>query len=182
MLKSCEQNNNFVNFTTNITLHVLFLFTILSILFIKIISKLETDAINNELTNVISDSIENGYDKLNLNEKILIGDSIRYVDFKNLIELYDREDTTRRLNNKGIYRAIYITITMLIIIIVILLLVSKKLCNNVPIEFILKQNIIIFIGVGIIEYLFFKNIILEYVPVKPSFMMEYMVKKIQSTL
>jgi hypothetical protein len=182
MDKSCKKNTFFVNFVANISLHVLLLFTILSFLFIKIISKLETNTINNELSNVISDSIKDNYKNLNVTQKILINDSIKHIDFKNLIELYDREDTARRLNNDGIYKSIYITITLLVILLIIILLIARKLCNNVPIKHIFTENIIIFIGVGIVEFLFFKYIILKYSPVKPSYMMEYMIKKIQSTL
>lgn len=178
----CKPNKFFVDFAANISVHVLFLFTILSVLFIKIISKLETQTINDELSNIISESVENNFDKLNPEQKFLIHEGIKQIDFKNVIKLYDREDTARRLNNDGIYKSIYITIALLAAILIIILLISKKLCNNVPISFILKENIIIFIGVGIVEYMFFKHIILKYVPVKPSFMMDYMVKKIQSAL
>ena len=183
MLNSlCKPNNFFVDFSANISVHVLFLFTILSVLFIKIISKLETQTINDELSNIISESVENNFDKLKPEQQFLIHEGIKQIDFKNVIKLYDREDTARRLNNDGIYKSIYVAIALLAVILIIILLISKKLCNNVPISFILKENIIIFIGVGIVEYMFFKHIILKYVPVKPSFMMDYMVKKIQSVL
>jgi hypothetical protein len=176
----CNQNKFFVNFAANISVHVLFLFTILSILFIKIISKLETKTINDELSNIISDSVEDNYNKLNLDEKIAINEGIKHIDFQNIINLYNREDVTRKLNNDGIYKLIYITIALLVVILLLILLISKKLCNNVPISYILKENIIIFTGVGIVEYLFFKHVILNYIPVKPSFIMEYMSKKIKS--
>ena len=178
----CNQNRFFVDFAANISVHVLFLFAILSVLFIKIISKLETDTINDELSNIISESVENNFDKLKPEQQFVIHEGIKHIDFKNMITLYDREDTARRLNNDGIYKSIYVALALLAVILVIILLISKKLCNDVPISFILKENIIIFIGVGIVEYMFFKHIILKYVPVKPSFMMDYMVKKIQSVL
>lgn len=181
-LTNCKQKKSFVNFTANISVHVLFLFSILSLLFIKIISKLESNTINDELKNVIADSINDNYNRLNLNQKIIINEGVKHIDFKNLIKLYGTEDATKRLNNEGVYNSIYTAIILLIVILFIILLVSKKLCNNIPFKHILIENIIIFIGVGIIEYLFFKYIILKYIPVKPSFMMDYMVTKIQSVL
>ena len=181
-LLNCNQKKSFVNFTANISIHVLFLFSILSILFIKIISTLESDTINDELKNVIADSIDDNYNKLNQNQKLLINEGIKYVDFKNIIKLYDSEDVSRRLNNEGVYNSIYVAIASLIVILFIILLVSKKLCNNVPLKYILIENIIIFAGVGVVEYLFFKYIILKYIPVKPSFIIDYMIKKIQSVL
>ena len=179
-ISNCVQNKSFVNFTANISIHVLFLFTILSILFIKIISKLSADSINGELISIISDSIDDNYNKLNIDKKILLNEGFKFVNFKNIVNLYNDEDMARELNNKGIFNSIYIAIIFLIIIIFIILMVSKKLCYNIPIKQILITNIIIFIGVSIIEYMFFKHIILKYIPVKPSFMMDYMVKKIQS--
>ena len=181
-LLKCKQQKSFVNFTANISVHILFLFTILSVLFIKIISKLESQTINTELKTIISDSIDYNYNKLDLNQKILIKDGLKDVDLNKLIKLYNNENLTKELNNKGIYDSIYTAIILLIVILLIILLVSKRLCNNIPIKHILIENIIIFIGVGIVEYLFFKYIILNYIPVKPSFMMDYMVKKIQSVL
>jgi hypothetical protein len=181
-LLNCNQKKSFVNFTANISIHVLFLFSILTILFIKIISKLESDTINDELKNVIADLIDDKYNKLNQDQKLLINEGIKYIDFKNIIKLYDSEDVTRRLNNEGVYKSIYVAIASLIVILFIILLVSKKLCNNIPLKYILIENIIIFAGVGVVEYLFFKYIILKYIPVKPSFIMDYMIKKIQSVL
>ena len=179
---SCVQQKSFVNFTANISLHVLFLFSILSVLFIKIISHLESKTINDELTSVISDSSDDNYNKLDINQKLLLNNGLKFVNFKNVIKLYNGENTTRRLNNKGVFNSIYVAIILLIVILFIILIVSKKLCNNVPFKKILIENIIIFIGVGIVEFAFFKYIILKYIPVKPSFMMDYMVRKIQSVL
>jgi len=186
MIKSktlvCNRDQFFVNFTANVSLHVLLLFTVLSLLFIKIISKIESKTINSELTDIISDTIKNNYEKLDPEQQKLLSASIKHIDFKNIIELYSTEDTTRKLNNKDIFRSIYISIILLFTMLILILVISKKLCNNIPIKHMISENIIIFAVVCVIEYMFFKNIIMNYVPVKPSFMMQYMVNKVKSVL
>jgi hypothetical protein len=46
--------------------------------------------------------------------------------------------------------------------------ISKALCSKIDLSEILLENFIIFFFVGIIELLFFKFIILKYIPVYPS--------------
>ena len=70
---------------------------------IKIISKLETDTINDELSNIISESVENNFDKLKPEQQFLIHEGIKHIDFKDLnlpirIQLYIK---TKALINIG---------------------------------------------------------------------------------
>jgi hypothetical protein len=177
VLDSCKFRGQTVDFGINIYVHVLFLFIILSMLFIHIISKIESDAINNELSDLVSDGIQNNYTNLDNSNKEKIKSVLDMVDLNTLSKLYDRDDKTRKINNNNVFKSIHMSLAVLAIIFILVIVLNKALCHNVPLKHIIIENLIIFTGIGIVEFMFFKYIILKYVPTKPSFMLEYIVDR-----
>jgi len=173
VLDSCKFKGPTVDFGINIYVHVLFLFTILSMLFIHIISKIESDAINGELSDLVSDGIQNNYTKLDNSNKEKIKSVLDMVDLDTLSKLYDREDKTRKINNKNVFKSMYMALAVLVIVFILAIAINKGLCHKVPLKHIIVENLIIFTGIGVVEFMFFKYIILKYIPTKPSFMLEY---------
>jgi hypothetical protein len=178
----CKSKGDIINLSVNIYVQVLLLFTILSMLFIHVISKVETSAINNELQNIVSDNMIDRYKKLNNNDKQRVNSVLNMVDLNILDKMYDREDKTRIVNNKSVYYSIYIVLIMLVAIFIIVIALNKGLCHNVPLKHIIVENIVIFSCIGVVEFIFFKNIILKYVATKPSFMSQYIFQKVKETL
>jgi len=178
----CKSKGDIINLSVNIYVQVLLLFTILSMLFIHVISKVETSAINNELQDLVTDNMIDQYKKLNNDDKQRINSVLNMVDLNVLDKMYDREDKTRKVNNESVYKSIYIVLIMLVAIFIIVIALNKGLCHNVPLKHIIVENIVIFTCIGVVEFMFFKNIILKYVPTKPSFMGQYIFQKVKETL
>jgi hypothetical protein len=179
---SCISRGNDINLGINVYIQVLLLFTILSMLFIHVISKVETSAINDELQDLVSDNMIDNYQKLDNEDKQKIKSVLNLIDLNVLDKMYDKEDTARRLNNEGVYRSIYIALTLIVVAFIIGLALNKGLCHKVPLKHLITENIIIFSCIGVVEFMFFKHIILKYVPTKPSFMSQYIVQKVKQTL
>ena len=177
VLNNCKFRGPTVDFGINIYIHVLFLFTILSMLFIHIISKIESDAINDELSDLVSDGIQNNYTKIDNSNKEKLKSVLNMIDLNTLSKLYAREDKTRKINNNNVFKSIYMALAVLVIIFILVIALNKGLCHDVPLKHIIIENLIIFTGIGAVEFMFFKYIILKYIPTKPSFMIEYIVDR-----
>ena len=93
-----------------------------------------------------------------------------------LSKYYDRPDNLKNNNNNNIYKSMYMIITLFIIVFIIIIAISKLLCHTLPIKHILIENIIIFTGICIVEFVFFYYIILKFIPVKPSFIVSYVIE------
>jgi hypothetical protein len=178
----CKTRGNLINLSVNIYVQMLLLFTILSMLFIHVISKVETSAINDELQNLVTDNMIDQYKKLNNDDKQRMNSVLNMIDLNVLDKMYDRKDKTREVNNEGVYRSIYMVLILLVAIFIIVIALNKGLCHDVPLKHIIVENIAIFSCIGVVEFMFFKNIILKYVPTKPSFMGQYIFQKVKETL
>ncbi len=176
---SCTPHKFYLNFGVNIIVHIIFIFTILAFLFMLFISKISSNAINREITDLINENINKEIENLSPEQKKLMNSYIKKEELKKLSELYNEEDDTRRVNNFFVYSSMKITIVLLIIMLILIIATSKLLCHKLPLKNIFIENIIIFTGVGIIEFVFFKYIILKYIPVEPSFMSKYLLKTIK---
>jgi hypothetical protein len=70
-------------------------------------------------------------------------------------------------NNSLKYVSIAISVTILVLVFLIYFYYNYLLGKDIDISYILKENIIIFIFIGAIEFLFFKNIASKYIPIFP---------------
>jgi len=181
-VNSCKQNKFAINFSMNLFVHVIFLFTILSVLFMFVISKLSSDAINNELIDLVNDNVNNHYNNFNLEQKNVFKNLLNYIPLEKLSKFYAQPEKVRDTNNKHVFSSMKLTMLLLVILLVIIIVVSRLLCHQIPMKHIIIENLIIFAGIGVVEFLFFKNIILKYVPVQPSFIMSYLFNSVKNKL
>ncbi len=179
---SCKQNKFEINFSMNLFVHVIFLFTILSVLFIIIISKLSSDAINNELIELVNDNVNSHYKNLNEEQKNTFNKLLNFMPLDKMSKLYAQPEKVRETNNKHVFSSMKLTIFLLLLLLVIIVVVSRLLCHKIPMKHIIIENLIIFTGIGVVEFLFFKNIILKYVPVQPSFILSYLFDSVKNKL
>lgn len=154
------------NLLISVTLHVFLLFVFLSILFWIIISPTETKTFASELDKSIND--------------------IDYTlkapkEFKDyLLAIYDENNITQEKNNSMLF-LLNITIIVLLFVILITQITFHHLSGKtVQYGEIIVENIIILIFVGAIEFLFFKNIASNYIPVKPSYMTDVIKQNINN--
>jgi uncharacterized BrkB/YihY/UPF0761 family membrane protein len=169
----------------NIALHVTILFTILGSLFIFYISNIASTELNNHLIDIIDNyfnknsDILTKYNKTIYNQYNINNNTIDYNYYK---KIYSQPDLTRTLVNQQVIKNI-INVNILLVIITILftitLLITKNI-NYTEIKQLLFENIILFLIVGIIEFLFFTKIALKYVPAPPSLLLNSLITNLKN--
>lgn len=179
---NCSRNSNLFNFGANIYVHMVFLFTILSGLFIFAISKIISNSINDEITHLVNNNITDYYNNLNAQDKDNVNTVLKITPLELLSKYYSQDEKVRETNNKQLFKSLYMFITIFIIIFIVIYLSAKILCHPLPLKRILIENVVIFAGVGVVEFLFFYFIILKYIPTKPSFIITYILDTIKNKL
>jgi hypothetical protein len=183
-MESCQKSPKSFTLVNNVFLHVLILFTILSALFILYISKLTTDGINKEFINIVNNAFSptelskidsNGILKQNLKNI----DPVIFSTYINQFNNYPN-DLREEINLK-IKEEIFIVIGALILCCILINLIPIKFfkyCNGL--STLLLELLVAFSLVGFIEFWFFTNVAFKYIPVKPSFLNEYIETKLKS--
>lgn len=177
----CERKTETLNFSINVLVHVIFLFTVLSVLFVFVITKISTKTINEELSGLIEKSMESNIkisDEIKQNISEHFGGNV----IRKIAKMYDGEDKTRKYNNKLVISSITTTIITLGFVLLFAILTTKYLCYKIPLKHILIENVIIFSCIAVVEFIFFKYIILKYIPVKPSYIQQQLLESIDNKL
>lgn len=165
----CNESDHKINFAINIGIHVLILFCFLSVFFIMYISKLSKNAFDKEIKHPIEENIAKQFDKISPENKNKLKEVSKYLNFDNLINYYDDPTKDYTVNNKWLsVVTIIVNVSMLLLIVVAYVFVRKSCNQCVPIGSIIKENLIIFGFIGIVEFMFFKHIAIKFIPVKPS--------------
>lgn len=162
------------DYILNISVHVLILFTFLTIFFFVYVSKLSSDSINNALTHTIRTQMDTMLNKLDeLDTKIQKYD-IPWKDIdKMAIDISDKaQDDLPEIiaNNKKLKIQSFYMITFLFVVLIGIICYYKFYKKvDINLKYILVENLIFFIFIGIIEALFFIKIASKYIPVTPDF-------------
>jgi hypothetical protein len=142
----------------------------------KIKNKLsETITLQNNLIEQFENT-ENINDKLEIKEKIqqtfnTINELTNQIfPYDYYVNLFSKEDITRQSINNEVF--FYIKFTNILLIIFLGLftfyLVKTNAINSHQIKEICLENILTFMLVGLVEFLFFKNVAMKYIPTEPS--------------
>jgi hypothetical protein len=174
-----------IELTLNILLHVFILFCILSSLFWLIIRVQAEKAITNEIGNSIRESFEKMKQDFTPREKIIANRLA--VSHKSALEylhrVYSHPDPLTALNNTFLKSLNLLMISFIFISIVTMVTVLKYSCRiDAPVLAILKENLALFVCVGIVEAVFFKYIALKFIPTKPSLIVNVMFDSIKTKL
>lgn len=161
---SSDTKKKIINGVGDILLHCFLLFLFLTILFWVIISKTEKKAVN--------DQILNGID--NLNSKI---NNVPPALKSFLTNMYSKPNGYMENNNSLVLK---LNITILLMWFILLIVVATWTNSSGVANWprIILENVVILIGVGIVEFLFFKFVASKYVPVMPTFLID----EVQSVL
>ena len=164
----------------NILLHVLILFTILSVIFWLVISKVESKSITDELNN----NINNYLDTFNGNESMETFSNDFSEPLSVLENMYSDPDEVTETNNSWLFKTNMLYILILVVIIASILLTMRYTCGitDFPILHILKENMVIFLFIGIVEVWFFLNIGMKFIPTKPSMIVNNVKTNLSSKL
>ena len=180
---SCKESGFWIDLSTNVILHALILFLILSLLFWLYISKISSEAITNE----VNDNIDKAFTtyKASLTQEQLM--TIRtYVKnnpkiFTILQNIYSQPDAVQQTNNQWLQVFNISWITLLIVALCILLITLYLSCSVcVPIVHMIKENLVLFALIGVVEFLFFTKIALKYIPAPPSLIITSFLNRLQN--
>ena len=175
-----QQASIFTRSSVNILVHVIILFTFLSAFFFFYVSQIESDAFKSEVGVFIEKGINDMLDK---DPQMLDKIEALKPTITKLMKLYDKPMRSTVEHNINI--KLMATFSLLIlfgILLTIVLTVTFECHKNVSIGHILIENVIIFICIGIVEYMFFTKVAVKYIPVSPSIMVNTMFSTAKSTL
>ena len=153
----------------NILVHILILFVFLYLFFFLFISRIEEKTLNSQVDNLADNKIQSilrEIDKL---------DTKKYIDW-NMIkqkaeeELADDENVNEfiQTNNSNLkYIGIMIAITFLLLAITVYYYYTYSENKTIDMIHIIKENVAVFLVIGIIELVFFKLTAIKYVPISP---------------
>ena len=163
-ISGCNRKDNNIIFGINILMHITFLISILSYLFVFHTSTMIENTVNNQIADLINDNITKYEEKP-------IKQIKKYISNTNLYkikQIFELDDSQRTNNNNLIKKILLLVILAFILMLILTILVAKGLCSNISVKEILIENIVIFTIIPIVEILFFLNIILKYIPSYPS--------------
>ncbi len=172
---------NKINIGIDMGVHALILFTILTSFFLLYITKLTRKEISNQVGNLIEDSVP----KIIQNGKKELGPDfiaiLKEIPYEKLKKEYSGPDEYQELNNSWLKEIIILTNIGLFILVTGTIMILSFLCNsNINIVEILKLNLITFTFVGMVEYLFFTNVALKFVPTPPSLMLTSIIDNLRN--
>jgi len=166
--KLCVSKHITVNFAINILTHCTFLLAIICSVFFLFTEKIMSNAINNQIEDLATDTINDYFYKSTPDNQKIIQSSLQQAQLETLLKIYETPTENRIINNTWIEKFIYLIVGLLIFAIIIAVLTAKANCGKISVVEILSENIIIFICVGVVEFLFFTKIIIKYIPAYPS--------------
>lgn len=178
----CEPNDKLIDTSINVIFHVVVLFFIMSMFFIYYVSKIVKQSFENELTQLVKQNIANSLNDLESEEQLALKASLKSVNFDRLIKFYGQEDATIKTHNDWLFRTVIIINILLIILVILLIVGANKLCYKIDVGHLLVENLAIFVGIGIIEFMFFIFVSKSYVPVPPSVMVSSIVDSLKNSL
>jgi hypothetical protein len=105
--------------------------------------------------------------------KDIVSGPLNMIPFNQLKIYYSKEDSYQKLNNSWLKESLLITNLSLFIIITVSIYLLTNICNiELDVKELLLLNALTFTGIGIVEYLFFTHVALDYVPTPPSLLID----------
>jgi len=178
------------NYIINITLHVLILFTFLTIFFFVYASKLAKKTINKSLTSIVNDKTKDFLNEIDKWDEKLNPNTYPNIKWKEINELSQKLKESSQSENPKIVKNNYnlklLSIAMiagLLLLFIGLYLYYRFFLNlDVNLGHIFIENIVIFAFVGAIEAYFFMNIASKYIPTTPDFVETTILERIKNNI
>ena len=167
-------------FAMNILIHVIMLFSFLSLFFFLYVSKIEEKAFKQEFGNIIETSLNEFIE----NNKILkpeIKDLSPWLSqVENMYSDYDRATKERDILVK--FSSVFVLLILLSIFITIVLTLFFGCDKRFSLNHIIIENTIVFILIGIVEYTFFTKVAIKFIPTPPSLLVNTLIDTIKQQL
>ncbi len=177
MAQVCNQNAYVVNMMIHTIMHIAMLFLILGLFFKYYVSDVMKSAMEGELEHAIKGGIETEIAKY--------GYKGQYNDNTVISKLhshYDRPHDVVEMNNRWLYRDMFTVSALLFACLIVIIVTSYLLCHPVNLGHVVLENLLVFVGIGAIELLFFNLVVSRYVPIPPSLMMNTVKERLTQIL
>lgn len=155
-----------------VILNVLLMFSLLSCLFILLISKLEEKTFNDELENIIENTLNDAFSKLDEENRNYLKqciESLKQLPVVKRIISNQSDESKNSVSNQWLITYVYTCIGFLLAIFIVFCLLARQIPN---LKFdILRETgwaIFVFSIVCLFEATFFILVAKHYVPVPPS--------------
>jgi len=180
-------SQQFVHTIINLGLHMLILFSFLTIFFFLYIAVKETQTIKESINSIIEEQtsstllyIDNWDKKLSTDKKGNINwEKIKKASIDLQTKSQNKIPSIVNNNKKLIRNSIIIIITFFLVLLFITLYFTLYKKYDIHLRSIFTENIIIFFFVAIIEFLFFAFIISKYIPIQPDFVATSLIDRIK---
>lgn len=168
--------------------HILILFSFLSVLFFTIITSIETKTFEEQIQDLSNSSVKEVFKNLSTQDKQRlsrlvntdVGGGQSPIDIA--IERYSKTSDSTLERNMWVKITAVQIISSIFVSLIIVLMVLKFTCDkDIGLFDIIKENTITFIFIGAVEYLFFVNVALKYIPVLPSTLSTSLIKSFKQS-
>lgn len=176
----CKHRESTVNFGINILTHCTFLLAIIGSVFFLFTEKIMSNAINNQIIDLATDNINKFYSQSTPEKQKTVQIALRQANLETLLKIYNVPNDDQIINNAWIEKLIYTIVGLLVFVVIIAFLTTKAHCGKISLLEILSENIIIFACVGVVEFLFFTKIIINYIPDYPSSLSKIFIEQLKA--
>ena len=169
----CPPKN--VSFFINTTLHMFILLVIISGFFFFYVSKLSRDKFKQELEDIINTYLPEAIQNADTTGALKL--ALKTIGMDRVVAYYqNKTDKATEIQNTWLVRVTLVAIACLFFTIVLTIVLLKYSCQQkAPFWHIIRENIILFTFVGLIEITFFLEIARYFVPTEPSLMMQSLI-------
>lgn len=172
MVKKCVSLTDNEHFFIDLLIHISVLSLILVVFFVFVVSILERTAINSKIKDAINKALNSYNPPANPTAK---------AELEEVSDVFDKleTDSADKIYNTSLF---YYSILFLMLLVIstvltyVLLKYSANRCINIWKLFFF--NLLVFSCVGVMETVFFLEIAMHFIPVKPSYMIELINKKL----
>lgn len=176
----CTKPPKNVNFFINAIVHVFILLTIISAFFFVYVSQLAQNKFHSEISDVVNDNLGPALKKADKDlyiKKLLQGMT---QNLSQASQYFNKDNEATVIQNKWLMNITICIIIALVLTTVTILVIIKLFCHKIPFGTILRENIIIFALIGAVEILFFVYIAKNFIPTKPSLVMETVINSLKT--
>lgn len=176
----CQRPPKNVSFFINSVVHVVILLTIVSTFFFFFVSKLSRDKFKEELEDLVNQNLSPAIQKAD--SAGVLKAALQRLDLTQITNYYqNKTDEAMKIQNRWLFRVTVLSIMMLIFTLVLSVVILKQSCGQcTPLSHILKENLILFAFVAVVEVSFFLVVARKFVPTQPSLMMKAMVDSLKA--
>lgn len=162
-----------MEFGTDIAMHVIILFTFLSLFYMYYISELSKKSFDREISKNIDKFVKKAIEETDITEIENSKYLLKHIPFENFAILFEEPSQTTTLQNKWLFNSLTASIIVMWLMLFGFIFLVKGKCgkeigNEITVVNLIKNNITTFLFIGLVEYMFFTNVAVKFIPVVPS--------------